>query len=110
MPLSVIGYMITIYVCTIVGITTIPFVDANRILLHEILHLPVNMDGIAQGNVAIIWNVRLPRVFLSSSIITGGLLTEYLETIEKSKGIYPIEDYDELLEVLRNDDFMIGEM
>ncbi|WP_195268232.1 iron chelate uptake ABC transporter family permease subunit [Eubacterium sp. 1001713B170207_170306_E7] len=72
MPLSIAGCLILIYLCTIVGITSIPFGEANRILLHEVLHLPVNMDGISAGNIAIIWNVRLPRVILG--FLTGGAL------------------------------------
>ncbi|MEG0379358.1 MAG: iron chelate uptake ABC transporter family permease subunit, partial [Eubacterium sp.] len=71
-PFFIIGCLILIYLCTIVGITSIPFGDANRILLHEILHLPVNMDGISPGSTAIIWNVRLPRVILG--FLTGGAL------------------------------------
>lgn len=71
-PLAVLGCVLMIYICTIVGITAIPVGDANRILLHEILHLPVNMDGISSGNTAIIWNVRLPRVILG--FLTGGAL------------------------------------
>lgn len=71
-PLAVLGCVLMIYICTIVGITAIPVGDANRILLHEILHLPVNMDGISPGNTAIIWNVRLPRVILG--FLTGGAL------------------------------------
>lgn len=72
MPLFIIGCLIIIYLCTIVGITAIPFGDANRILLHEIFHLPVNMDGISDGSTAIIWNLRLPRVILG--FLTGGAL------------------------------------
>ena len=49
MPLSIVGCLILIYLCTIVGITSIPFGEANRILLHEVLHLPVNMEGISAG-------------------------------------------------------------
>ncbi|MEG0496127.1 MAG: iron ABC transporter permease, partial [Eubacterium sp.] len=72
MPLSIVGCLLLIYFSTISGITSIPFNDANRILLHEILRIPVNMDGIAPGNIAIIWNVRLPRVILG--FLTGGAL------------------------------------
>lgn len=72
MPVSIAGCLILIYLCTIVGITSIPFGEANRILLHEVLHLPVNMEGISAGNIAIIWNVRLPRVILG--FLTGGAL------------------------------------
>lgn len=72
LPLSIVGCLVIIYVCTITGITSIPFVDANRILLHEVFHLPMDMTGISDGNVAIIWNVRLPRVLLG--FLTGGAL------------------------------------
>ena len=72
MPVSIAGCLILIYLCTIVGITSIPFGEANRILLHEVLHLPVNMEGISAGTIAIIWNVRLPRVILG--FLTGGAL------------------------------------
>lgn len=33
-------------------------------MLHEILHLDINMEGISNGSIAIIKNVRLPRVVL----------------------------------------------
>ncbi len=39
MPVSIVGCLILIYLCTIVGITSIPFGEANRILLHEVLHM-----------------------------------------------------------------------
>ncbi|MDO4288076.1 MAG: iron chelate uptake ABC transporter family permease subunit [Eubacterium sp.] len=71
-PLAVLGCLVLIYICTILGITAIPLGDANRILLHELLHLPVNMEGISGGSAAIIWNVRLPRVILG--FLTGGAL------------------------------------
>lgn len=72
LPLSIVGCLVIIYICTITGITSIPFFDANRILMREVFHLPVDMAGISDGNVAIIWNVRLPRVLLG--FLTGGAL------------------------------------
>lgn len=72
LPLSIVGCLVIIYICTITGITSIPFFDANRILMREVFHLPVDMVGISDGNVAIIWNVRLPRVLLG--FLTGGAL------------------------------------
>mgnify|MGYP001085207743 CR=1 FL=1 len=38
MRISIIGCVLLICFCTIIGITAVPFGDANRILLHEILH------------------------------------------------------------------------
>lgn len=62
--LSVVLCLVMMYVCAITGIASISFKDANRILLHEILHLDINMEGISSGSIAIIKNVRLPRVVL----------------------------------------------
>lgn len=70
--LSVFICLILMYVCTVTGIAAISFADANRILGHEILHLPVNMEGISSGSIAIIQNVRLPRVILG--FIAGAAL------------------------------------
>lgn len=56
--------LVIMYVCTVIGAASISFRDANRILLHEIFHLPVNVDGITDGSITIIRNVRLPRVVL----------------------------------------------
>ena len=53
-----------VYVCTVIGAASISVKDANRILLHELFHLNVNMEGISPGSISIIWNVRLPRVIL----------------------------------------------
>ncbi len=63
-PLSILLCIGIMYVCTVTGIASIPFQDANRILLHEFLHLDINMEGITDGSITIIRNVRLPRVVL----------------------------------------------
>lgn len=63
-PLSILACLAIMYVCTVTGIASIPFRDANRILLHEFLHLDVDMAGITDGSITIIRNVRLPRVVL----------------------------------------------
>ncbi len=70
--LAVVGCLLLIYLCTVIGVTDIPIADASRILLKEVLHLPISTEGIAEGSVAIIWNVRLPRVILG--FLTGGAL------------------------------------
>ena len=62
--LAVILCVIIIYICTVIGAASISFEDANRILLHELFHMNVDMEGISQGSISIIWNVRLPRVIL----------------------------------------------
>lgn len=71
-PLSIIICILVIYMCTLVGITTISFLDANKILLNQIFHINLGMENISEGATAIIWNVRLPRVILA--FITGGAL------------------------------------
>lgn len=63
--LSVVLCLIIMYFCTITGIASISFLDVNKILAHEILHLPVDLDGISSESIAIIKNVRLPRVVLA---------------------------------------------
>lgn len=63
-PLSILAFLAIMYVCTVTGIASIPFRDANRILLHEFLHLDVDMEGITDGSITIIRSIRLPRVVL----------------------------------------------
>ncbi|MDD7389937.1 MAG: iron ABC transporter permease [Lachnospiraceae bacterium] len=62
--LSVLLCLVLMYICTMTGIASISFADANRILVREILHLPADLEGISAGSIAIIKNVRLPRVIL----------------------------------------------
>ncbi len=62
--LSVLVCLVIVYVCTVTGIAAISFEDASRILLHEVLHLNVSMEGISEGSILIIKDVRLPRVVL----------------------------------------------
>lgn len=62
--LSVLVCLVIVYVCTVTGIAAISFEDAGRILLHEVLHLNVSMEGISEGSILIIKDVRLPRVVL----------------------------------------------
>ena len=62
--LSVVLCLVMMYVCTIIGIASISFEDANRILLHEILHLDINMEGISITRGWRRTAGRLPRVVL----------------------------------------------
>lgn len=62
--LCIAACLVIMYVCTAIGIASISFQEANRILLHEILHLDMDMEGIKEGSITIIRNVRLPRVVL----------------------------------------------
>lgn len=71
-PLSIIICILVIYMCTLMGITSISFSDANKILLDQIFHINLGMENISEGAIAIIWNVRLPRVILA--FVTGGAL------------------------------------
>lgn len=60
--LAVLLCLAVIYICTVIGAASISFADANKILANKLFG--VNIEGISQGSVAIIWNVRLPRVIL----------------------------------------------
>ncbi len=62
--MSIVACLAIMYVCTVTGVASISFQDANRILFHEILHLDISMEGISDGSITIIRNVRLPRVAL----------------------------------------------
>lgn len=64
--------VLCVYLCTILGAASVSFHEINRILLHEIFHLPVSMEGISEGSIAIIRDVRLPRVLLG--FLTGASL------------------------------------
>lgn len=72
MFISIIICMVIIYLCTLMGVASISFLDANKILLNQIFHINPGMEGISQGAIAIIWNVRLPRIILA--FVTGGAL------------------------------------
>ncbi|MBC3886817.1 iron chelate uptake ABC transporter family permease subunit [Acetobacterium paludosum] len=72
MLISIIICMIIIYLCTLMGVTSISFVEANKILLNQIFHIDLGMENISVGATAIIWNVRLPRIILA--FVTGGAL------------------------------------
>lgn len=70
--LAAAGCILLIYFCTVLGAASVSLGDVNRILLHEIFHMPVDMEGISAGSIAIIRDVRLPRVLLG--FLTGAAL------------------------------------
>jgi iron complex transport system permease protein len=70
--ISIIICLGIIYFCTLMGVTSISFVDANKILINQIFHIDLGMKNISEGAAVIIWNVRLPRVILA--FLTGGAL------------------------------------
>ena len=70
--LAAAGCILLIYFCTVLGAASVSLGDVNRILLHEIFHMPVEMEGISAGSIAIIRDVRLPRVLLG--FLTGAAL------------------------------------
>lgn len=72
LPLLVVGCLLLIYICTLMGITSIPFGEASRILLYQLLHIDIGGSSASAGHGAIIWDVRLPRVILG--FLTGGAL------------------------------------
>ena len=70
--LAVPACLLLIWLCTVIGAASVSAGEVNRILLHEIFHLPVDMEGISEGSIAIIRDVRLPRVLLG--FLTGAAL------------------------------------
>lgn len=72
MALSIVICIVIIYLCTLMGVASISFLDANKILLDQIFHIDLGMADISEGAIAIIWNVRLPRIILA--FVTGGVL------------------------------------
>jgi len=70
--LAVFCCVAVMYVCTVIGVANIPFGDANRILLHELFHMDVDISDISRGSISIICNVRLPRILMG--FITGAAL------------------------------------
>ena len=70
-PGLIAGCVVLIYVCTLIGITSIPFGEANRILLNKLFHIHLG-GAFDEGQTAIIFSIRLPRVILC--FITGGAL------------------------------------
>lgn len=72
LSLAIIGCVLLIYVCTVMGAASVSLEEVNRILLHEVFHAPVSMEGISQGTIAIVRDVRLPRVLLG--FLTGAAL------------------------------------
>lgn len=72
MPLSIVFCILLIYGCTLIGITEIPFAEANRILFKSLFHITLGNAPVDPGQMAIIWNIRLPRIILC--FIVGGAL------------------------------------
>lgn len=69
--LSAGGCFLLIYICTIVGTTSIPIGEINGILVAKLFH--AGQGAVHAGNEAIIWNVRMPRVVLG--FLAGGGLS-----------------------------------
>lgn len=65
--------LVIVWVCTITGAASVSVGDANRILLNKLFHLNVSLEGIAKGNITIIWNIRVPRIILG--FIAGAALS-----------------------------------
>ena len=65
--------LVIVWVCTITGAASVSVGDANRILLNKLFHLNVSLEGLAKGNITIIWNIRVPRIILG--FIAGAALS-----------------------------------
>ncbi len=72
LALSILLCLVIIYVCTIIGPASVSFENANRILMAKLFHMDVDLSDISRGSIAIIWNVRLPRVIMG--FIAGAAL------------------------------------
>ena len=72
-PLTIIICLLIVYISTMIGNTSVSFVEANKILLNKLFGFTFGgtVDG-TSGEAAIIWNIRLPRILLC--FITGGAL------------------------------------
>lgn len=70
--LSLIGCIVLVYVCTVIGITAIPISDVNRILLYKLFRMGPGIEDLPSSIIAIIYDIRLPRVILA--FITGACL------------------------------------
>lgn len=69
---SILLCLILIYVCTVIGIASISREEVNRILLNRLFRVPISLEGISDGAITIIMNIRLPRVILG--FLSGALL------------------------------------
>lgn len=69
--LVVIFCLLLIYFSTVIGIASIPISTANKILLNKLLFIPFS-DSFTEGESAIIFSVRLPRIILA--FLTGSSL------------------------------------
>lgn len=63
--------LVLIFLATTIGITSIPFITASKILLNKLFFIPLSSE-INEGQIAIIFNIRFPRVLLA--FLTGGAL------------------------------------
>lgn len=73
LALAIAGCLFLIYICTVMGAASVSLGDINRILFHEVFHIPVSLEGISEGSITIIRDVRLPRVLLG--FLTGASLS-----------------------------------
>ncbi len=63
---------ITILVCTNLGVANISVGQTFQVLLHKLFNIG-DVEGIKTSTIAIIWNIRLPRVILA--LLVGGALS-----------------------------------
>ena len=70
--ISILICIVIIYGCTLIGVANISFWDANKILIDQFFGIDLGMENINEGMIAIIWNVRLPRIILA--FLTGSVL------------------------------------
>lgn len=64
--------ILLVILCTMLGEARIPFVDVWRIIIGKITMNDGLLEGLSQGTVAIVWNIRLPRI-LTGVLVGAGL-------------------------------------
>ncbi|MPW26934.1 iron chelate uptake ABC transporter family permease subunit [Alkalibaculum sp. M08DMB] len=70
--LVIIICLATIFICTTIGVANISVSQTVNILFNKITSIG-NVEGVKESTIAIIWNLRFPRVMLA--FLVGGALS-----------------------------------
>lgn len=71
--ISIIILLITLIICSLIGVANISFMDATKIILKRLLHLNIDTHLIPDSSDIIIWQIRFPRVLVGA--LVGGSLS-----------------------------------
>ncbi|SJZ69611.1 FecCD family ABC transporter permease [Garciella nitratireducens] len=70
--LVILGCFLTVIICTTIGVADISVRQTMQILIYKMIGWG-NIEGIKDSTIAIIWNLRFPRVLLA--LLVGGTLS-----------------------------------